>query len=47
MLAPKSSAIAAIKYFFIEIFEKWILQSGGCRGVRRGDRLFGLDSATL
>jgi len=26
MLAPKSSAVAAIKTFFIEIFEKWIFQ---------------------
>jgi hypothetical protein len=25
-LAPKSSAVAAVKTFFIEIFEKWIFQ---------------------
>jgi len=26
MLAPKSSAVAVVKTFFIEIFEKWIFQ---------------------
>jgi len=26
ILAPKSSAVAAVKTFFIEIFEKWIFQ---------------------
>src|SRR5947207_1907604 len=43
MLAPKSSAVAVVKTFFIEIFEKWIFQSG-CRGVC-AKRLFGLASA--
>ena len=43
MVAPKSSVVAAVKTFFIEIFEKWIFQSG-CRGVC-AKRLFGLASA--
>jgi hypothetical protein len=43
MLARKSSIVAATKTFFIGIFEKWIFRIGGCRGVRRGERLFGLD----